>query len=96
MTSPLGCTATQVPAFQWTPTAGSTSYWLLVGSSPDFSASTTVRYVDINTTATSYAPGIAFSPGVTYYAKVKALGGSLVGWSTTTSFTPLCNDTSPN
>jgi hypothetical protein len=95
MTSPLGCIGSQVPVFQWTASPGATSYWLLVGSSPDFSATTTTRYVDVNTGATSYAPGIAFSSAATYYAKVKSLGGNHVGWSTTIAFRPLCPDTSP-
>ena len=98
ITAPLGCTATQTPAFTWVPVSGAVDYWLLVGNSPDFSAPTTTRYVDVHMTATSYAPGIAFAPSTTYYAKVKSTvtpGSTTGGWSPTVSFTPLCVDSSP-
>ena len=98
ITAPLGCIATQTPTFVWTPVPGAVDYWLLVANSPDFSAPTTTWYVNASTTATSYYPGVVFSPNTTYYAKVKthvAPGSTAGGWSATISFTPLCPDSSP-
>jgi hypothetical protein len=78
---------------------GINHYWLIVSNSPDFSAPTTTWYVNVHLSGTSYAPGIAFAPYVTYYAKVKSIPdpGSTTNaaWSQTISFTPLCTDSSP-
>jgi hypothetical protein len=95
ITSPLGCTATTVPVFTWLPVAPARDYWLIVANSNDFSAPTTTWYVNVHTgTSTSYAPGIAFAAGRTYYARVKSIldptSTTAAAWSPTVAFTPGC------
>src|SRR6185295_7402708 len=96
ITAPVGCTPTQTPTFTWEAVPPSIQYWLVVGDSPDFSAPTTTRFIDVHTTATSLAtpPGVSFAANTTYYTKVKTIldptSTTAAAWSTTVPFTPLC------
>jgi len=97
ITAPLGCITTQTPVFTWLPVPPAIQYWLLVADSPDFSAPTTTRYIDVHLTGTSQPtpPGVSFAPNRPYYAKVKTIldptSTTAAAWSPTVSFTPFCN-----
>ncbi|MBN2533958.1 MAG: Vps62-related protein, partial [Spirochaetales bacterium] len=84
--APLGEISDTRPVFQWEPVSGATTYWLLVGTSPDFDHNPSL--INISTENTAYQdPGITFERDILYYWKVKSVFNGVGGaWSDIVSF----------
>lgn len=82
-----GFTNITLPTISWAPLSGSTSYQLQIHTDPFFNAPYVSQTV-LGTTQYTLTAGQILTNGVSYYARVRALGGAAGGfWSYVTDFT---------